>query len=322
MEIIDKLFIQPCSNEVQNFWWTPENEEGRPDTSNRTVKAKCSSKDYTKCVSTSCKDECTYQGKLEYLPFPKNWRNCSKISPQTFWEDLTGNILEIVRSEVLKNVPISFSGKDGHKIPNLNQTRLVVLLVSHPDRIQKLILPSKTATYANGSCMLVSSNENQSRILFKGIGDQGEHFTPLSQIVNAKKLGLGDVSKNLQIVCGYLNLQQVDVLVCGNAQPCKVQKLDSMLTQLGEKQANVLGKQLLKEVLEFKSEKTIVIPMASYLNRSQHTALLCLEAMLNDTMATTLPTLNALLDLFKKNNTVRVESLKKEGHVCRTTEKT
>ena len=141
--IADTIFVQPCTNEVQeskmfllgrvpNSFVARENVEGRPVVDEDNI---IHTKDKTKAVSCSSKDIqddqenpiCTWNGSLTYWNYGGKNSKCSDWlkSPIDFWDNFFTNIENQLKK------PEGITGKH------------MFFLVTHHTRLKDLILPFK-----------------------------------------------------------------------------------------------------------------------------------------------------------------------------------
>jgi broad specificity phosphatase PhoE len=306
MQVIDTIFIQPCTNELQ-AGLEVENQEGRPDMkddyadiNSKTRPVKCSSKDVSRHLDDRG-DNCTWNGTLTYWTYPDRWPDrCNDLTPDEFWSNFSDNL------------HLTFAADADWPGPR------VVLLVTHHNRLKKLIAPFRKGSRFNGyanSC-IISFSKNQYKVAFTGFPDKVRDG-------KRKMLGLGgpkgyeyirscdsvrdeldaDMLMTLDNLFDEPHMQNVIVLVArhGNAQHNKPlqrgqqvggfvnRPLDSPLTLLGF-QTNQAAALAIKDSLPQDAKMYLV---ASYLNRTQHTAM-----QITNALTELPPKLKALLTLF------------------------
>ncbi len=301
LAILDVLYIQSCSNEIQlrgiKAGLDPEDKEGRrlDSTKEKTVAVRCSNKNVHKQLKDGKKEEtkknleiCSYNKKITYWPYRWN-KLCGEISTLDFWNDLLQNIENVVAYIKPQR--------------DVTQTKLMFVVVSHHKRMRELILPvrepekgQKKTGFGYASAVTLASvvtNEFQDTsidVTWNGeettISSEyefvDEHADMWNDILDYSTASFwpSNVFERLQKIA-----PMVEIVVCrpgeslhnvnGQFKRLGRYPLDSSLTETGKKQADALGIALAATI----TSPTIVVPIASYLNRSQHTALRCVASM-------------------------------------------
>jgi broad specificity phosphatase PhoE len=335
----DALYIQACSNEVQKRGLLgilgPENREGRfNEKTNKTEAVSCSNKDMgnlnlkiddtaTKRQSTTHQvNACTYDGTVTYWSYP--WaKNCDKISTMQFWRDLLGNIKRV--ASYMIHTP---------------HTKLIFVLVSHHHRIRKLIIPVRPLSngrktgFANASAVTISHSGSTNSIHLSRGGDITAHkvYDYLDKSINMRDTIL-DLSADNWLDYIYTQLgditENIDIVICRHGEALhngddKVKRyllspLDPCLTTKGVKQSQELGSDIADAILQSRASDVVVVPIASYLNRSQHTVLNCMAVVagkLGYDFAKNKKQ-RKLLDEFQKINTDRYKRLVRQKEETR-----
>ena len=91
MEIVDNVYIQPCTNELQGLGFSPENQEARLK-DGHSRKVECSSKNMKNKEDT----ECSYDNKLIYQPYRFTETSCDNITLDMFWDDVATNVSNLI----------------------------------------------------------------------------------------------------------------------------------------------------------------------------------------------------------------------------------
>ena len=271
MEIVDNIYIQPCTNELQGLGFSPENQEGRLK-DGHTTKVECSSKN----MRDKDDNECTYEKRLIYQPYRFTQKSCDDITLNMFWDDIATNVIGLIE-------------------PN-NETHNIVILVSHHNRMKKTILElnqnnkNKINAYANSSSICLHSFEKGVSIITDGYPDRDKDKYVYA---NAQNINDDLLTKETNIALNNfrdrLKDRYVTVILVrhGNAlhnYPVNARNLlhqgplDSSLTPLGCLQASITGYYISIWIDTYSKSnnfsKTKIWLMSSYLNRSQHTVCL------------------------------------------------
>ena len=275
MEIIDNIYIQPCTNEIQGFGISPENQEGRLK-DGHSRKVSCSSKD----VNDKNVQECSYENKLIYEPYRFPEKSCDNVTVGMFWEDLALNIVNLIGDKEVKE----------DKVHN------TFLIVSHHNRMKKNILiinknnKNHINAYSNASSICVNSYENGISIITDGYPDRDSDKYIYANAENIEDdILTTETQEALNKFRGKLKDKYVTVIIIrhGNAlhnYPVNARNilhqgpLDSSLTPLGCLQATITGFYLSNWIDTYSKSnnfpKSKIWLMTSYLNRAQHTAAL------------------------------------------------
>jgi hypothetical protein len=271
MEIVDNVYIQPCTNELQGLGFSPENQEARLK-DGHSRKVECSSKNMKNKEDT----ECSYDNKLIYQPYRFTETSCDNITLDMFWDDVATNVSNLIEQN--------------------NETHNIVILVSHHNRMKKTILKlnennkNKINAYANSSAICLHSFEKGVSILTDGYPDNDKNKYVYA---NAQNINDDLLTKDTNIALNKfrekLKDRYVTVIVVrhGNAlhnYPVNVRNilhqgpLDSSLTPLGCLQASITGFYISKWIDTYSKsnnfQKNKICLMSSYLNRAQHSVCL------------------------------------------------
>jgi hypothetical protein len=211
------------------------------------------------------------------------------MTPMDFWSDLLDNIESVVT--------------DMKQQPNFEKTKLVFVVVSHHHRMRKLILPvkatgmgrKKTGFAHTSAVTLASVVTKEGKVVSQKasieVTSDGDTKTPSKKYayVSSKTkmwevLKVGQPSWSNHVFERLFKMannkpMMVDIILCRHGESLhngedRVKSKgrsprDSSLTQKGKEQADELGAAIAATI----TSPTIVVPIASYLNRSQHTAL-------------------------------------------------
>lgn len=155
--------------------------------------------------------------------------------------------------------------------------------------------------FPNASAIAVSHNfqgANARLVKTDAIGSTDKYFKEVQN-------NLGPVRTIIQTTAQKYECT-IEVVVCRSGQALHngdkqiPNKLDSSLTLAGMEQAYMLGQAITNGIDE--GRPVVVIPIASYLNRSQHTALLCIDSMAKKLDTAIDPKLSSLLQTFNETS--------------------
>lgn len=294
-----------------------------PCTSKEMTQPNNDSNETTKTRKT--KTSCDYNGTLKFLPFPMLRNNCKEVQTIDLWHTLLSSLRDILGSypknileytyqnsranpkvqdtssekgmtwydtftEGIKAVKMTWydGSEDGVEVRDeivKRKNKNVCILVSHKDRIRKLIMPptksEEKVTEQNefGSAWLFSRESGNWQIIKLCNGSPNDKPQDTSPVTYTGIKYLSD--RFAEMFTMMLGEHEVDIIVCEHGHAMNENILDAPLTPYGMKQSQILGENLLNFYAQKPnlSGSVNIIPMASYLNRSQHTALIVGQVM-------------------------------------------
>ena len=175
INVIDKLYIVPCTGETVGLIKKTEEYPYRFDTKNnkkiKNKELKCSSYDYLHIqenLKTRTK-KCTYDNSLEYLEYLYKSK-CNKINDyEIFWKNTIKEMIKI--SSKVKNDKIDYKkNKDNY------------VLISHHNKLKKILFPinkiAKKYSFASCSCIKLEfkNKDLNIKIITGGFPDKAFKF--------------------------------------------------------------------------------------------------------------------------------------------------
>lgn len=185
------------------------------------------------------------------------------------------------------------------------------MVVSHEKRIRELILPvADEIPFSNAGAIAVYSFGRA----YAGLINDTDGYTHryFASMINNHAFW-SSIRKKMENITKE-NGNMIEVVVCRSGQALHngdkqiPNQLDSSLTLAGIGQANHLGV-IMKHNLS-RDLPVVVVPIASYLNRSQHTALVCIESMARELEQEIVKPLSDLLEDFTTTSINREYNLR------------